>query len=76
MVALFGLPGSSSFRYAYVSNRTEGAAWLDDQAAKLGNSLQAIQARRQSRVVSNREASKLRWQSGLRIVDDFDARAQ
>ena len=68
MIALFGLPGLELLAYRRVSSRRDGIAWLDARLAELGESQQSLQARRQSRVVSEREARGLRWQSGARII--------
>jgi hypothetical protein len=68
MIALFSLPGSSLFKVAYCRTRAEGEAWLARCAQP--ETQATLVALRQSRVISDREAAKLRWRDGSRIVDD------
>lgn len=69
MIALFGLPGSSQFSFRRVATRAQGYAWF--AAIVAANETQAtLNARRQSRVLTNREAATLRWLDGSQIVSD------
>lgn len=68
MIALFGLPGSSQFCFIHVSTRAEGEVWLDRRANEPEPTQESMNNRRQSRVISNRDAMKLRWADGSRIV--------
>lgn len=67
MVALFGLPGSSLFSLVWVPTRSKGEQILDALAKP--ETQATLNARRESKVISDRAARKLRWNSGARIWD-------
>jgi len=70
MIARFGLPGSSLFSWRHVATRSEGEAWLDAHLSELGESQGTLSARRQSDVLTEKEAANYRWQDGTKIYSD------
>ena len=70
MVAHFSIPGSNSFTWRRVATHAEGVAWIN---AQLGaNPTQAdLQAHRQSGVISERVAARVRWLDGSRVYGNL-----
>jgi hypothetical protein len=69
MIAMWGLPGTRQFEIARCASRAEGEAWFNELLAEY-ETQETLQARRQSRVLSEREARGLRWRDGARIVGE------
>ena len=74
MIALYGLPGSRMFAFRFVSTRVEGETWIAERSRP--ETKASLEAKRDSRVITNREAAKLRWDSGVRIVNPASLRDQ
>ena len=72
MIAHFSIPGSNSFTWRRVATHAAGVAWIN---AQLGaNPTQAdLQAHRQSGVISERVAARVRWLDGSRVYSEFSA---
>lgn len=66
MVALFGLPGSSLFSLVWVPTRSKGEQILDALAKP--ETQATLNARRESKVISDRAARKLRWTNFQRLT--------
>ncbi len=70
MIALYGLVGSRNFTLRHVASRAEGEAWLD--AHTKPETQESLGNRRNSTVIPDREARKLRWNNGSKVVDFSD----
>lgn len=71
MIARFGLAGSQHHIYKRVRTRAEGEAWLDSLITDASSESER-NARRQSCVLTDREAWTCRWQDGRRIYTRHD----
>ena len=66
MVALYGIPGSSRFRW-FKGSKAECKDWLD---VMIDHSRKECLPVLEQQVLSNKTASNLRWRSGEKIVRD------
>lgn len=72
MYATINLPGSSHFRYFGPETRAECKRWLDAwepvyQGTHGGVWINCFYP---ARIITNKEAKSMRWQSGLRVITD------
>ncbi len=73
MIALYGIPGSRNFAFKRVFTNAEGLAWIAwIHKRSLPETQESLNSLRQSSVISNREAAKLRWNDGSKIVKPID----
>lgn len=64
MIAVFGLVGGQHFAARYVSTRAEGERWHAAHLARLGETQASLAAHRQSDVLTDAEAKKVRYRDG------------
>lgn len=69
MVALIEYPGSSNFQYK-IGTKKQCLAWLKSQEESTEYNRVII---RTHRVISNKEAAKMRWRNGFKVINFSNA---
>lgn len=72
MIAMYGLPGSSLFSFARVKTREEGYLWIRWMYDESGQDHGELNAYISGRVVTNKVATAMRWQSKQRVFRSLD----